>query len=396
MTDYSIIYDGTHYQSVSHGQSSENEQVDVLPMHDYNFINFLSVAQDAELDFVPIVWQSILGKIGEESRAEVNESLVTVDLSFAFKCVRAKERYSESERRRNYKNLIAEVRVLGLVAKTQHPYLTRLEGISWDIASDGEVWPVLMSEKTKHGSLFKFASSKEWQSLTVIQKLKLYTEAALAIRDMHSWGKSLKKLLCHCLSADKCLGIIHSDIKPTNILIFESPSREFTARVTDFDYSSVKQTNHDIYLPQSIPWNHPRLHSRAYTFSDAACTDVYSLGLLCFWMFFKEDKGYPNDRELTALKLEGSMPEVIQGFKETFVNFSSRETGILSSIFNMTLADHDDNRSSIDELVSVLQKWWLDIGDSCLANFQAPVLRQVINQEYNFHVSFTSLDSGQD
>ena len=185
----SIVYDGTHYRSHSKGGCSERYQLHTLPIHNYTFINFLAIAQDLYLDFVPIVWQSVLDN-SDESRAEVNESLMTVQHSFVFKCVMPKVRYSDNERRQIYRELIAEISVLGLSTATQHPYLARLEGVSWDIKSDGEVWPVLMSEKTKHGSLAKLVVSKEGQSLTVIQKLKLFTETALAIRDLHSWGQS--------------------------------------------------------------------------------------------------------------------------------------------------------------------------------------------------------------
>ena len=160
MTESSGVYDGTHYRSDSNGENSERYQVHILPMQDYTFLKFLSAAQSLVVDFVPIIWQSIL-KFNEEGRAEVRGSLMTVQLSFAFKCVKRKERCPESERRQNYRKLIAEIRVSALATRMDHAYLARLEDISWDIASHGEVWPVLMFEKTKHGSLKKFVASKE-------------------------------------------------------------------------------------------------------------------------------------------------------------------------------------------------------------------------------------------
>ena len=199
------------------------------------------------------------------------------------------------------------------------------------------------------------------------------------------------RCICYYISANAGEGVIHGDIKPSNILVFEPLVGVFTARVADFGYASVELTDDHIYLPQSIPWNHPRLHSRTYTFCDAACTDIYSLGLLCFWMFFNEDKNYLNDKRLTTLKLEGNMPQVVQSFKDTFVGFNSNETRILSSVFDMTLVDDDDKRSSIHELFNMLQESWLNMGDSSLSKFQTPVSPQMyIMEQPEFQVRITA------
>ena len=42
-------------------------------------------------------------------------------------------------------------------------------------------------------------------------------------------------------------------------------------------------------LPQSIPWDAPEYHDRAFTLGNAKKADVYSFGLLCLWIIFHND-----------------------------------------------------------------------------------------------------------
>lgn len=87
-----------------------------------------------------------------------------------------------------------------------------------------------------------------------------------------------------------CADIIHGDIKPQNVLIFKDDDGGYAARMTDFGYSTpYLSPGQRLKLPRSLPWNAPEndRSAREWTMTAAKKTDVYSFGLLCFWLLFE-------------------------------------------------------------------------------------------------------------
>ena len=89
-------------------------------------------------------------------------------------------------------------------------------------------------------------------------------------------------------ATDNCiLDVIHGDIKPQNVLVFQDSSEVFYARVTDFGYSTIYTTPGDlIQMPKSLHWVAPEWHHRGFLPAEAKMMDVYSLGLLVLWILF--------------------------------------------------------------------------------------------------------------
>src|SRR5438034_3833483 len=107
---------------------------------------------------------------------------------------------------------------------------------------------------------------------------------------------------------NSCVGIVHGDIKPGNVLVFIDDSGGYTAKVVDFGYSTLAAGDDDlIMMPKSRPWNAPEHHHRGFKLSQAMAMDAYSFGLLCLWLLFNENEGY-SENSLKALKSGDGIP----------------------------------------------------------------------------------------
>lgn len=163
---------------------------------EWNFINVLSAAQALLVDFLPITWQPAVDEFGKGGTAELREALVSLQMTFAFKRIRPRYQHAlnntwrEQCRRAAFRALMSEITVLGHPRIRNHPHISALQGLSWDIESDDEVWPVLVSEKTLLGDMEKFLLSEPGNSLSRRDRIRLCLEVAIGIRDLHRLGQS--------------------------------------------------------------------------------------------------------------------------------------------------------------------------------------------------------------
>jgi len=145
---------------------------------DYGFIAVLGLAQRLKIDLLPITWQAPLGCIGRGGQSEINQALVNVQTSFAFK------RFNRTKCD-PFKEAVQEIVVLSHPVVQDHPHIVKLLGICWDIPEDDKVWPVLVFEKTHLGDLYHFARSSKGKNLSLEEKLRICVDVGIAIRDMH-------------------------------------------------------------------------------------------------------------------------------------------------------------------------------------------------------------------
>ncbi|PMD20714.1 kinase-like protein [Hyaloscypha hepaticicola] len=152
--------------------------------------------------------------------------------------------------------------------------------------------------------------------------------------------------------------IIHGDIKPQNLIIFDGEDGYYVAKVTDFGYSTIFRGNDLIEMPRSVPWNAPEHHYRGFECIDAMRMDVYSFGLVSLWLlFFNSEKKSHNDF-LTALHNQTNLLDL----SYSLVNVETKTFGLtvskrikLMHFFELALAKDPRQRSSsfqqlIDEL----------------------------------------------
>jgi len=158
----------------------------------YDLIIFLAVIQRLQIDILPITWQAARQPIGVGATGRINEALINLHTSFAFKCVSDRQKERENEEA-IIRVLINEVIVLGHESIRNHPNIVELQGICWDVASgdksDDKVWPVLVFKKTQYEDLYNFAMRPIGRALCFAKRLKLCIDVGTAIWDMHSNSK---------------------------------------------------------------------------------------------------------------------------------------------------------------------------------------------------------------
>lgn len=150
---------------------------------DYGFIAVLGLAQRLLVRFLPITWQEARGQIGKGGQAGINEALVNLQTSFAFKLFK----YRPSQY--PFREIAQEMVVLCHPVVRKHEHIVKLEGICWDISEDDSVWPVLVFQKSQFGDLHNsFAKWQRFKKLLIEDRLNLCADVGIALRDMHHNG----------------------------------------------------------------------------------------------------------------------------------------------------------------------------------------------------------------
>ena len=153
----------------------------------YDFVALLSVLQKLKIGILPITWQPALDVVGEGATAEIRQSLIHLQLSFAFKRLKRLEHRS-SDNENALRALISEISILGQPPVRIHPNIVRLEGVCWDYwPEDEQVWPVLVFEKTTRGDLGKFLQSDAGRTTDIRDRLKFCSDVAAGLMAMHSY-----------------------------------------------------------------------------------------------------------------------------------------------------------------------------------------------------------------
>lgn len=155
----------------------------------YDLVSFLATAQALGIDIIALTWQPALGQMARGGTSGIQELLVKLESSFAFKVFEYSDNAAKDERD-VYRALISEITVLGQSSLRKHPNIKPVLGVCWDPREDGRVWPVLVSEKSRCGNLQEFMESEEGRGLSFEARLKICAGIARAIRDMHNCRKS--------------------------------------------------------------------------------------------------------------------------------------------------------------------------------------------------------------
>ena len=149
-----------------------------------NLIYFLAIAQTFKLDLLPITWQPALESLGHGGTATVNQALMSVQTSFAFKRI---SRLATISATQAYHALISELRLLTHSAVRDHPKISRLEGYCFEVPLKGDsIWPVLVFLKAEYGNLATFRESETSKTMHLRARMKLLRDIAETIHLLHS------------------------------------------------------------------------------------------------------------------------------------------------------------------------------------------------------------------
>ncbi|KAG8527747.1 uncharacterized protein KY384_007901 [Bacidia gigantensis] len=296
----------------------------------HNLLSFLATAQALHLEFLPITWQSARQELGIGATSMVNEAFADLHTSFAFKRVQEEARLESSEED-IYRVLTNEIMVQSYPPIREHQHISQLQGLCWDIETDGKVWPVLLFEKSHLGDLYNFLKTDLGKELSVDERLKICENIGEAISEMHSYN------------------VIHGDLKPENVLVYKDRTDMYHVKVIDFGYSTrYTEDTPSVQVPKSEPWNAPEHDrpKRMWKPSEAKKLDYFSFGFLCLWILFEEHVEYDHEESVSTLielKQEGKLPKVAQQRVEAEKSLNDDMKRALQNFFESTL-DHDPTK----------------------------------------------------
>jgi hypothetical protein len=164
--------------------------------------------------------------------------------------------------------------------------------------------------------------------------------------------------------------IIHGDVKPDDILVFSTPTREVTAKLTDFGFSTFCLSSWEegpllregvylrdrIYLTKSLLWSHPYHHEDGYSFEEAILEEVYAFGMSCFWIIFSQSAAFPSEAEIRSTKMEGKMLELCSEMAQSpEMDLSRNQIAFLTRLFQATLSHEAHLRWTFSEIIVLLE-----------------------------------------
>jgi hypothetical protein len=184
-------------------QSAQPKEISSSDTGHLNFYSFLGVAQQHGVEFMPITWEPARDLLGLGVSGYVNQSLINIETSLAFK--RPAGFGSDEEAKKElFRAWIMEISILRSPEIQRHPNIIELEGIAWEVVGSGSaILPVLVYRKSQQGTLRTFIEANVGK-LSADQKLTLCLDLVSALSTLHSLSKRELHSRCHLV----CVNIL--------------------------------------------------------------------------------------------------------------------------------------------------------------------------------------------
>jgi hypothetical protein len=190
------------------------------------------------------------------------------------------------------------------------------------------------------------------------------------------------------------------------VLIFENVDTTLSARVADFGYSSLIVSNSgSIALPISRPWNAPEVlrRDRQWTIAEAKSADIYSLGLLCLWILFRDqitrfsglvvDDVFFSDDGAALLhewKEHNRVSEVASAITQSDSSLAQGMRDVLENFFKQAFsAEETRSRLDLQHTIAQLRGWKQETKVENTSLEKADLnhdLSTLHSSQHNFHV----------
>ncbi|KAK1831488.1 hypothetical protein QBC39DRAFT_371881 [Podospora conica] len=193
---------------------------------------------------------------------------------------------SEDDIRRRKNDLfsfVQEIQVLSHPPLQSHPNIMRLLGSSWTTDAFGTPIPQLIVEYSSLGNLFDMLAASP--PLDTQAKLDIISDIASGLERVHDCG------------------IVHGDMKLSNIMVFpsERPACRFTAKISDFGSSIAADDPDD----RKVYWGSPgycppdAMTEKTMSMADLRSCDVFGLGL-CTWEILNDGRPFfePDEEQI--------------------------------------------------------------------------------------------------
>ncbi|KAL6719266.1 hypothetical protein ACLMJK_003505 [Lecanora helva] len=172
------------------------------------------------------------------------------------------------EYRRAMRSVLTEFHALIYPPLMRHLNVIDFLGFAWgsNPFSSFQKLPAIVVEYAEHGTLTNLFVKNPNVSSTQRQFLAL--DIAQGLLALHQTG------------------LIHGDVKADNALICPHPDRQYIAKIADFGFSIVQETeNENIPMGGTRPWMAPEVLKGPVPVQILPKTDIFSFGLLC-WVIF--------------------------------------------------------------------------------------------------------------